>query len=353
MLDALRFMGAIAVIWQHSANSTASVPWHGLGTWGVPFFAAAAMFFLFEGVRRNPMRPFGSYALARVRRIYVPFAIWSVLYLLFRWTKHLVVDPQRTPRIVPSMFISGTAHHLWFLPFLMLVSICASPIAKWTVAARWRCLPVATICIIAGACIAYLPLMPSVINPNAAQITDIAAIASAPEPPASAFPPWVWHLARSPFGYLANRTWYALPAVLWGTALGALAGVIGKFMRSNALFGAAAAVLFVLAIAMEIRGLLPPRLADNFAGALLVIVGLMPWTGQIIRALAKQGAAAYAIYLVHLAYLEAIMTILQKEMHMTEGMSMDLEVFALSTIISLFIGQWIANSRLSPWLAPS
>ena len=48
----------------------------------MPFFILAALFFLFDGLRRDPARRYGPYVAGRFKRVYVPFLIWSALALV-------------------------------------------------------------------------------------------------------------------------------------------------------------------------------------------------------------------------------------------------------------------------------
>src|ERR1043165_5782748 len=118
--DAARLVAAYCIVWLHSLRSAELAPWNILGRFAVPFFAAAAVFFVIESVRHQPGRTFAEYARNRFRRIYVPFLAWSGIYLVFKLIKSLLVPDQ--PNDFPGIeaLWTGTFFHLWFMPFVLI-----------------------------------------------------------------------------------------------------------------------------------------------------------------------------------------------------------------------------------------
>src|SRR6267142_6600505 len=93
-LDAARAIAACALVWIHTAQSSLS-RFHVLGRFGTSFFVLAAVFFLFNRLGSSPPPPFGTYALKRFRRLYIPFLAWSLIYLLIRDLKRYFVHEPR------------------------------------------------------------------------------------------------------------------------------------------------------------------------------------------------------------------------------------------------------------------
>src|SRR5687768_10986841 len=80
-LDAARVIAALGLVWVHTTQSSL-VRFHVLGRFGTSFFIAAAIFFLFHKLGSSERPSYGAYALKRFRRLYIPFAAWSLIYLL-------------------------------------------------------------------------------------------------------------------------------------------------------------------------------------------------------------------------------------------------------------------------------
>ncbi len=56
-------------------------------------------------------------------RIYVPFLAWSVVYLVFKGAKALLLpgEPNDFPGV--EFLWLGSFYHLWFMPFMLLVTL--------------------------------------------------------------------------------------------------------------------------------------------------------------------------------------------------------------------------------------
>ena len=108
LFDAARLAAAIGIVWLHTPRSVQLAHWSLLGRFAVPFFSAAAVFFVIDGLRRQPHRSVRQYAFNRFQRIYVPFLAWSVIYLVFKWVKSLALPDQ--PNDFPGVeaFWTGT-----------------------------------------------------------------------------------------------------------------------------------------------------------------------------------------------------------------------------------------------------
>ena len=188
-LDAGRFIAAIAVIYWHSVTDPTCRRYLGLATWSVPFFSAAAVYLLANGLARNPLRPFGAYARERVVRIGAPFVAWSAVYLLARNAEHLLVAGKPAVPLEWAMLWGSTAHHLWFLPFIM--GVCLVLFLPLRAMQRHRFLiPIIATLSLAGA----------------------AAILALPGPPKG-------------LEYLLMQAWVTTPAVLGAVALACAASL--------------------------------------------------------------------------------------------------------------------------------
>src|SRR5258706_4413077 len=125
-LDAARVFAALGLVWVHATQSSLS-RFHVLGRFGTSFFILAAVFFLFHPLGSSPRPTFGAYALKRFRRLYIPFAAWSLIYLLVRDVKRLLIhEPAVT--LYWSRLVAGTSMQFWFLPFIFIACLICFPL---------------------------------------------------------------------------------------------------------------------------------------------------------------------------------------------------------------------------------
>src|SRR5215471_2376240 len=128
--DAARLVAAYSIVWIHTPRSAELAPWTVLGRFAVPFFAAAAVFFVIDGVHRQPQRGFVKYAIGRFQRIYVPFLAWSAIYLAFKVAKGALLPDQSNDFPGLSALWRGTFLHLWFMPFILVTSLVTFAVAR-------------------------------------------------------------------------------------------------------------------------------------------------------------------------------------------------------------------------------
>src|SRR2546421_5473934 len=130
-LDAARGLECIGVIWVHtvidSPDLTRSAS---LARFGTPFFVLAAIFFLLTGLSTKASAGWGAYALQRFKRLYIPFLVWSLIYLLLRTGKRALMTQEGLVRLDTARLLLGTARHLWFLPFILMACIACYPLRK-------------------------------------------------------------------------------------------------------------------------------------------------------------------------------------------------------------------------------
>jgi len=122
-----RGLATYAVILVHSGDETWGLPiaataieFRLLFYFAVPFFLAAAFYFM----TAKPEIGYSSkFWKSRFNRILVPYAIWSVLFLLSRVVAFsLSAKPDRLRQLLQDplslIFMGGASYHLYFLPLL-------------------------------------------------------------------------------------------------------------------------------------------------------------------------------------------------------------------------------------------
>ena len=138
MVDAIRVIASVLIIWIHVPQSDAMIATTIVGRFAVPFFVFAAVFFATQNGLQKRERTVRQTIGSRFRRIYAPFVVWSVIYVVFKGVKLLVVPNQ--PNDFPGweVVFVGTAYHLWFLPFIFFATVAAFAGARSTAAERLR-----------------------------------------------------------------------------------------------------------------------------------------------------------------------------------------------------------------------
>lgn len=121
-LELLRFLCAFGIVWYHM-----HAPYRELAHVALPLFTVLAVFLSGVSLQRGNESRFWQ---ARVRRILVPWLVWSAFYLV---VEHLRGEPSFPVRLAenPLLIFVGPTITLWFLPFLMIASGIVVLIDRW------------------------------------------------------------------------------------------------------------------------------------------------------------------------------------------------------------------------------
>jgi peptidoglycan/LPS O-acetylase OafA/YrhL len=126
-IDLVRGIASYAVIQVHSGDETWGLPvdpsaitFRLLFYFAVPFFLAASFFF---SVRKTANSNSWSFWKSKIERILIPYAVWSLLYLVFRVTFFLIAGKSAKLQALLSdplsiFFFGGASYQLYFLPLL-------------------------------------------------------------------------------------------------------------------------------------------------------------------------------------------------------------------------------------------
>jgi peptidoglycan/LPS O-acetylase OafA/YrhL len=282
------------------------------GTFGVPFYLFAALYFQARSFARKPQMPLHHYLLRRIKRLYVPMVAWTFIYLLARNIKHHYfthVDPVRWN---VSLLWTGSAHHLWFLPMLMIVTIAAAILNRGC-ARRPR---LRNLVIIVSAIIGtYMSVCPR--------------------------PDWLNYVPDNE-GYFFLQSWKALPSVFLGLSL-AWWLALG---RDGALFSPAvgfAGILLTCAMVSNQTLYGYSRVERTMSGMGWLMVALTAWWAPWVSVLARLGRHAYGIYLVHVLVIETIQAIAH---HAGYGSSIQLDLFTMTSTFLLSSAVAVSLSRI-------
>ncbi|MFT3787499.1 MAG: acyltransferase [Tepidisphaeraceae bacterium] len=243
-----------------------------VGTFGVPFYLFIALMFVALGFARDPKRAVGPYLIGRVKKLYVPFLVWTVVYALLTYAKH-----RDEPFQFPLHYLwAGSYTHLYFLPLLLTCTVLLSLVVKPLMRHAALRYAVITLLVAGTAAIAWVDMPESFrrIDPERSDLTTL-------------------------------RDFYrAAPAALGALAFALAFGRKGKRLQTVASVSLVGGAVTVICVAAQILGR-PMMLARTLSGFGWTLLALGPWRGAWLKPLAWVGRHSFGIYLAHIAFIRA------------------------------------------------
>lgn len=318
-LDAMRFIAAAGIIWLHAFQIGLN-PISDIGRLSVPFFVISALAMIFQGIERKQQTN-SAYAMSRFKRIYVPFLFWTAVYLLLRNMKHLI-RPDNPPVTVQSyMLFVGAAHHLWFLPYILLVSIGMH--ALFRIIREKRGVYALTMILIG--------LVAGMFRMKQFYPRGIPTL-------------------ESQIQYFLDLSWDTMPAIGLGAAVSLyfreIKNVIAKFPLLAVVLGILGAACVGINCAVERHNIL-----EGISGLFLFVMALAPLKGKVIAWLAGLGRYSYGIYLTHVAFTLGLEVFLLRD-RSKFTFSIGLTLFVLSLLGSTIATWLLHKSRYTRWTTP-
>lgn len=137
-VDIFRGLAVYAVVLVHSDEGIVTSPngWPGVlqfANFAVPFFLAASFYFAISRLYQTR----SSFRLAaRLSRLVVPYAFWTVAYLSYKAAKYgLSRNFEQLSEIwqdpLAIVFLGGAAFHLYFLPLLLSGTVLIKPLERF------------------------------------------------------------------------------------------------------------------------------------------------------------------------------------------------------------------------------
>lgn len=128
--DYARLIAVVGIIWFHAKAPGALVGYSGLAFFTVMVVLFAVPQIMDTRAQLHRAAPFLRYAAARGQRLLVPWFIASAFYGGLKVLEVIGGAPLKT-EFSAEMWITGTALHLWFLPFAFAVCIALWPFGRW------------------------------------------------------------------------------------------------------------------------------------------------------------------------------------------------------------------------------
>jgi fucose 4-O-acetylase-like acetyltransferase len=317
-LDAARLVALLSIIFIHTVESPQLQRLSLVGTFGVPFYLFAALYFQARSFKRNPKRLVHRYVVDRILRLYLPFLAWSAIYLVARNLKHLLIVHTGTISATVSDLWVGVANHLWFLPLLLIVTIATAALSRACVGREW--------------------LRWWIIIGSAVIGTTLAVVPR---------PAWL-NYAQGGEPYFFLQCWKALPSAFLGLALAWWLA----FDCDEQLFSPALGFIgLLLTIAMLANQVISgySRIDRTLSGMGWLLAALAGWRGPWVQWMANLGRRSYGIYLAHVLIIEGVQAVAHKRGF---GPSVELDAFTMvaAFAVSLAITVAISRSRYTRWI---
>lgn len=315
-LDAMRLLAVAGVVWQHSASLLPV----GAAYFAVPLFVVASVLLTARSLARHPEQSSGAYLARRVVRLYPAFLFWCFVYEAFRQSKWVLSGGPDALRLDPLRWIGGTYEHLWFLPFLLVATVCIVPLIRAALTRpRLRTIS-ATIAFLIGVAWTLVPVPAAIATPN---------------------PDSRWDFLRP--------CWWALPSLMIGLTIAlAMIGRRGGGLIVSRGVGVAGLILWIAATAVN-WNLRTPNLAAATAagvGALwLACSGLLP---AAVGAVASLGRLALGVYLSHVIVLR-MLVMFQERSGWEPSPAHEVLAFIAALTGGLVISWALARSRWTRW----
>jgi peptidoglycan/LPS O-acetylase OafA/YrhL len=336
--DLVRAAAATSVIWVHIGRSA---EWreHNLtaaGSWGTAFLNSLAGFFVVWALTKRGALSAPRFALHRIWRLYGSFLIWCGIYLFARVVNYAAFG-KVSSLALPGQGLSGwerlraclseagivaffgTTYHLWFLPYLLIITLLTLPLVVLSVRSRAAMLNGATLFALAT-----------------------LVLLLAPEP---------WWVAASDLRYIAlSHIYLRSPGYLTGLAFGLW---IAAGFRPRVTMHTALACIGLVALAMylSLTTELPRHLLNRAGATAAFIVAFAPWRGRVATAIGRVGRLGFGVYLCHVLFIEGYYACAHA-MHMPPNLTVDLSVFGLSVISSFGAAYALSRVRWLAWTIP-
>lgn len=277
LLDAARTFAAIGVIAAHVLDEL--FPQSRLklvGTYAVPFYLFVALYFTVHGLTRDASRSIGTYVVGRVMKLYLPFLAWNAAYDVMHHVAHHGNSTQTPMTLLPwAAFYT----HLYFLPFLLIVTVVTALIAR-----------------------------PLSVRPTARRIVTVGLVIAGCLIGCGPQPTWLDDPMRIDHKTLWNA-YKAIPAALFAMAFALNVGLRPTRFKTSGLVAIAGISLCVACVFIQYR-FGPFPLLRSASGFGLAMAAFSTFDHPLLRPIAWAGRLSFGVYLSHVVFIRIAMAAL-------------------------------------------
>jgi peptidoglycan/LPS O-acetylase OafA/YrhL len=343
-IDLCRGIAAYAVVLVHSGDeawglpiSQAAIQFRLLFYFAVPFFLAVAFHFL---TRKPTIDISAKFWRSRIQRIVIPYAIWSVIYLVVRSLFFLIAH--KSDRLaglfqdpLAIIFFGSASFQLYFLP-LLLAGTALLLMVKYLTERKISSLALAALMLLS---IEIYEMIHA--TGNDFQLGEGVAFNSILQQIPNGVRYSIARIIFVEFAWIIRCMPYAFGALLLHRFLNRLDS---SQVRSRSL-----AVIFIALFLMTTtigKFCLPPALQEVLVAYFLLIAGIL---GSISlkdnQLVASLGACSFGIYLVHPIPMNIVKGLMVK---VFPALSQQVSITSMLTLsISSFLLSWLIVSLLS------
>lgn len=308
-VDTARFLSAAAVIWIHSVETPQGELAVPICRIAVPFFVVAMTILNLKSLAAPSLQiSWVQFARSRFQKLYVPFLLWSVVYLVLRIAKHQFIAMGDPILVGPFSFLTGTATHLWFLPCSLILCLTLPTIGRLlSTANRTTLILRSTLFLALG---------------FAAGHTEY---------------PFSVQSHENPISYFAAMSWGTLPAFFITVALAPwLSAKTNSILILAGWLGLSTSVVLLC---------FPPfyPILPSLGGLSLWLACQHPVPKALVPVVSRLGSLTFGIYLSHLMFVECLQAVAHR-IGFASSLALDVCVASTALLGSTLVS-WAASGR--------
>jgi peptidoglycan/LPS O-acetylase OafA/YrhL len=270
-----------------------------------------------RGLAKDPGKTVAGYIVSRFFRVYIPFLFWSAVYVLLAEMKSIAVA--HTFHLPPWTTLYAGGHmHLWFLPFLMVVTIIGACLVRGLQSRPWARKIVIGLLV---ACGAGLMMMPE--------------------------PAWVSTRELAGDMEFWRFAFRAAPTSCLALALALCTAINGRLPRTTPILAAGGAFLLISALLTE-GALDASKILRALAGFGCLLVALLPVGMPLIERIGRYGRYSYGVYLSHVVFLRLVVLWIEHH-HVAPSLLVDVLSFAFAFTAALGLSVLLGQSKYTRW----
>ena len=309
--DFIRPIAAFSVVWIHGcAGSDWTRKLNPLNGYAVPVFIAISMFLFAWQIIGKGRQDFTEMLITRVKRLMIPFYIWTLIYLGIRIFKAKYVHEPFEMEWVETFLFKGSSYQLWYLPNLFYLRILFFPLLK--AASKRR--QIANV---------VIPL-----------IVGIAAVILMFTPPDIRQADW----------FTRHIMLYFVPSLI-SAGIGMLFYI--NYERVHAKYGKGTRIVIpILVLVLFLAQVFIPHVLTGLAFVAVLFPWLLFQAKYAYPMMLPLSRNSMGIYLIHGVFLEGIKTGMQLIHHPVKGLALTIGSIIITYLLSFWVSAWLSRNEV-------